>query len=54
MTSVLKILREREISYDVLYTWNVKRHGINELIDRRLTDLENELKVARGKDGEKG
>ena len=46
--------RERDILYDIPYMWNLKRNDTNELTKQRLTDLENELVVARGKDGEKG
>ena len=38
--------------YDMLYMWNLKRNDTNEL-RKRLTDLENELMVARGKDEER-
>ena len=41
--------REREISYDIPYMWNFKRYNTDELTKQRLTDLENELMVARGK-----
>ena len=36
---------EKEISYDISYTWNLKRDNKNELTKQRLTDLENELMV---------
>ena len=40
-----------EISYDIPYTWNLKRNDTNELTYKTeiLTDLENELVFARGK-----
>ena len=41
--------REEEISYDISYTWNLKRNDTNELTKQRLTDLENELMAARRK-----
>ena len=35
--------------------WSLKRNNTNELTNRkRFTDLENELMVARGKEGGKG
>ena len=37
--------REKDISYDISYTWNLKRDNKNELTKQRLTDLENELMV---------
>ena len=37
--------REKDISYDISYTWNLKRDKKNELTKQRLTDLENELMV---------
>ena len=45
--------RERQISYDIAYMWNLKKKDANELIykAKRLTDLENELMVTRGKRG---
>ena len=44
--------REGEISYGIPYMWNLKRNDTNELIYKteRLTDLENELMVAGGRD----
>ena len=39
---------EKEISYDISYTWNLKRDNKNELTKQRLTDLENELMVVGG------
>ena len=38
--------------YDIPYMWNIKRNDANEL--KRLIDLEDELRVARGKDAGKG
>ena len=38
-----------EISHDIPYMWNLKRNDSNELTKQRLTNLENELMVARGK-----
>ena len=53
---IYKTLNESllELSQDLPYMWNLKRNDTNELTKQRLTDLENELIVARGKDGEKG
>ena len=51
---------EKERSHDSLYTWNLKKKKKKKKIQRnlqnrkRLTDLENELMVAWGKDGAKG
>ena len=39
--------REGEISYDIPYTWNLKRNDTNEFTKQRFTDLENKLMVAR-------
>ena len=42
--------RERQISYDITYMWNLK-NDTNELIyktENRLTDLENKLMVTEG------
>ena len=43
--------QEGEISYDIPYTCNLKRNDTNECTFKTeiLTDLENELVVARGK-----
>lgn len=46
-------IRQREISYDIAYMGTLKRNDTSGLICRnrhRLTDLEKELMVARGKD----
>ena len=40
--------REGKISYHIPYMWNLKRNGTNERIYKTETDLENELRVARG------
>ena len=40
-------------TYDIPYMWNLKRNDTNELNYKTETDLENKLKVAREKDGEK-
>ena len=37
-----------EISHDIPHMWNLKNDS-NELTKQRLTNLENELMVARGK-----
>ena len=44
--------QEGEISYDIPYTCNLKRNDTNECTFKTeiLTDLENELVVARGRD----
>ena len=45
-----KSVRERQIPYNITYTWNLK-YGTNEPIYRnrnRLTDIENTLVVAKG------
>jgi len=43
--------QEREMSYDIPYTWSLKRNDENELTYKTeiLADLENELVFARGK-----
>ena len=42
--------REGEISYDIPYVWNLKRNDTNELTKQKVTELENKLMVAQGKD----
>ena len=44
--------REGEISYDIIYMWNLKRNNTNELTKQRLTDFKKELIVARYEVGE--
>ena len=40
-----------EMLHDIAYLWNVWKNDANELTNRkRLTDLEKELPVARGKE----
>ena len=39
------------MSYDIPYMWNLKRNDTNELSYKTETDLENELIVARGREG---
>ena len=41
--------REQKTLYDIPYVWDLRRNDTNELTKQRLTDLENELMVARGK-----
>ena len=38
------------MSYDIPYIWNLKRNDTSRFIKQRLTDLENELMVAEGKE----
>ena len=49
----MKSDRERQISYDITYMWNLKKKGTSELIYRteRLTDKENKVMVNRGEWG---
>ena len=35
---ILSEVRERQISYDITYMWNLKKKGTSELIDRTETD----------------
>ena len=52
MSYYVKSDREVEISYDILYMWNLKKMiQINLQNRKRLTDLENELMIVRGMDG---
>ena len=46
--STLIEVRERQISYDIIYMWNLKKKKIqmNLLNQNRLTDIENTLIVA--------
>ena len=41
--------REREISYEILYMWNLKRNDTNELTYKTERDSESKVMVARGK-----
>ena len=48
--SEVKSDREKEISYDMAYTWNLKRNDTNERIYKTETDadFENKLIVTKG------
>ena len=48
--------RERQISYDTTYLWNLKKNDINELIYKtnRSTDIKNKLTVTKGQKQEEG
>ena len=46
--------REGKVSHDIPYMWNLKRSDTNELIEWRLTDLENGCRGWGGKDAGKG
>ena len=47
--------REGEISYNIPYMWNLKRNDTDELTKQRDSQTyEDELMVARGRDGGKG
>ena len=50
---ILSEVRERQISYDIAYTWNLrKRHKWIYFQNRkRLTDTENKLMVTKGEGG---
>ena len=44
--------RERQMSYDIAYMWNVKKNDTNELIYKnrnRPTDVENNLMIPKEK-----
>ena len=44
-----KTLRERQISIDITYMWNLKKYKWTYLHNRnRLTDIENKLMVTNG------
>ena len=46
--------RERQISYDITYMWNLKKMiQTNLFIKQKLTNVENKLMVTKGKGGEK-
>ena len=47
-------MKQREISYDTAYTWNLKKKKKKELIyktENRVTDVENKAMVTRGERG---
>ena len=46
--------KKRQISYDIIYMWNQKKNGTNELIYKTeiVTDVENKLMVTREDGGE--
>ena len=45
----MKLVSERQTSYDITYRWNLKKKDTNELICRTETDLdiENQLMVTK-------
>ena len=43
--------REKQISYDIAYMWNLKKNETNELIYNRRTNRENKLIVTKEKGG---
>ena len=45
--------REGEILYDIPYIQNLKKKWYKWYLQKELTDLENKLMVARGKDRDK-
>ena len=46
---------ERQIYYNITYTWNLKKKNTNEVIYKiRLTDIENKLIVTKGDSQESG
>ena len=51
--SEVKSDRERQISYDVTYTWNLKNWNKWTYLQNRnrLTDIENKLTVTKGETG---
>ena len=46
----MKSERERQISYDITYMWNLKKNYTNETFreQNRFTDFENKLMVTKG------
>ena len=49
-TKQSKSYRERQISYDITYTWNLIKNDTNELTKlKQITDLEMKLTVTKGK-----
>ena len=40
-TVILSEVRERQISYDITYMWNLKKDGTNELIYK--TEIESQI-----------
>ena len=40
-TVILSEVRERQISYDITYMWNLKKDGTNELIYK--TEIESQM-----------
>ena len=52
MSYYVKSDREVEIPYDIPYMWNLKKMIQMNLQNRkRLTDLGNELRIVKGRDG---
>ena len=50
---ILNEVRERQISYDIIYMWNQKKKKIqmNSFLKQRLADIEKKLTVTDGKRG---
>ena len=42
--------KERQISYDSIYTWDLKQRVQMNLYTNRVTDVENKFMVTRGRD----
>ena len=49
---ILSEVSQRRNTYGIPYVQNLKRDGTSEPLYKTETDLENELMVAEGKDGE--
>ena len=53
-TQRLKSERKRQISHDMTYMWNLKYDTSQRICKDRLTDIENTLVVAQGREGKGG
>ena len=53
---VLSEVSQRQISYDIIYMWNLKKNDTNELIYKTEidSDIENKVMVTKGESGGEG